>query len=266
VAYLVRPQIILTLAALTLVGLVILWRRPVRAPRLRVRRLIVAGLILTATVGWGAARYHQLSGRWGLISDNSTMTRLWADTDYGRIVAVWRAPDGYPMSFIFESPPKAELGLHRELRFDGYIGDPVKIDRARRGEVNYMTAGERVKRWLANVRLLFVDNALWPESMHQGDGWRRTADRVSKDSLLAVLLPLAFAGMVSCAIRPTLVPALCVAHLLTMLMVAAFFYAEQRYRVPYDALLVVLALEGSRAIASLVTRLWRRLSRARSRT
>lgn len=264
VAYLVRPQIVLTLAALTVVGLVILWRRPVRGPRLRVGRLVAAGLILTATVGWGAARYHRLSGRWGLISDNSTMTRLWADTDYGRIVAIWRAPDGYPMSFLFESPPKAELGLHRELRFDGYIGDPVQIDRARRNEVHYMTLGERVARWVANVRLLFVDNSLWPESMHQGNGWRRTADRGSKVFLLAVVLPLAFVGMVSFIRRPTLVPTVCVAHLLTMLVVAAFFYAEQRYRVPYDLLLVVLALEGARVLRLLAPAARRRLATATS--
>jgi hypothetical protein len=252
VAYLVRPQVVLTLAALAVVGLLILWRRPLRAPRLHMKRLIVAGLILTATVGWGAARYHRLSGRWGLISDNATMTRLWADTDYGRIVAIWRAPDGYPMSYIFESPPKAELGLHHELRFDGYIGDPVQIERARRNEVHYMTASERVMRWLANVRLLFGDNTLWPESTHQGNGWRRTADRVSTGFLLAVVLPLAFAGLVSCVLRPTLVPTVCAAHVVTMLVVAAFFYAEQRYRVPYDLLLVVLALEGARALVSLV--------------
>ncbi|HEX8791957.1 MAG TPA: hypothetical protein VF765_13475 [Polyangiaceae bacterium] len=255
VAYLIRPQIVLTLAALTIVGLLILWRRPPRAPRLPVRRLIVAGLILTATVGWGAARYHRLSGRWGLISDNSTMTRLWADTDYGRIVGIWHAPDGHPMTFFFESPPKAELGLHRELRFDGYIGDPVQLERARRNEVHYMTLGDRVKRWVSNVRLLFVDNALWPENMHQGDGWRRTADRVTKAILLAVVLPLAFVGLISCVIRPTIVHVVCAAHVLTMLVVAAFFYAEQRYRVPYDVLLVVLALGGAKALVSQLAKL-----------
>jgi hypothetical protein len=253
VAYLIRPQIVMTLAALTLVGVFILWRRPPRAPRLRLPTLLVAGGILTVTVVWGAWRYHHLSGgRWGLISDNSTMTRLWADTNYGRVQAKWRAPDGAVMSFLFESPPKAELGLHRELEINGYIGDSVQIEAARRNEVHYMTLGERLLRWAGNVRLLFVDNTLWPDSMHQGDGWRKTAFAASKWLLLAVLCPLALVGIASCAWRPRLVPLVCAAHVITMIVVAAFFFAEQRYRVPYDLAIVILALEGARWMASLI--------------
>jgi hypothetical protein len=241
----------MTLAALTLIGVFVLWRRPPRAPRLRLATLLVAGGILTVTVASGAWRYHHLSGgRWGLISDNSTMTRLWADTNYGRVQARWRAPDGAVMSFLFESPPKAELGLHRELEITGYIGDSVQIEAARRNEVHYMTLGERLLRWAGNVRLLFVDNTLWPDSMHQGDGWRKAAFAASKWLLLAVLCPLALVGIASCAWRPRLVPLVCAAHVLTMIVVAAFFYAEQRYRVPYDLAIVILALEGARWMAS----------------
>lgn len=255
IAYLVRPQIVMTLAALSLVGLFILWRRPPRAPRLRLSRLLVAGAILTATVGWGAWRYHRLSGgRWGLISDNSTMTRLWADTNYGRIHAGWRAPDGAVMSFLFESPPKAELGFHRELEIDGYIGNGAQIDAARRNEVHYMSLGERVGRWLGNVRLLFVDNTLWPDSMHHGNRLRATAFGVSKWLLLTLLAPLALIGVGSCAWRPRVVTLVCAAHVLTMIVVAAFFYAEQRYRVPYDLTIVILALEGLRRMVSWIRR------------
>lgn len=251
VAYLVRPQIVLTMGVLSLVGLFLLWRRPPRAPRLRLASLLIAGGVLTVTVVWGAVRYHRLSGgRWGLISDNSTMTRLWADTNYGRVHASWRAPDGAVMSFLFESPPKAELGLHRELEIEGYIGDSVKIDAARRNEVHYMTLGERLVRWAGNVRLLFVDNTLWPDSMHQGNVWRRTAFAASQWVLLGLLGPLAMIGIASCAWRPKLVSLVCAAHVLTMIYVAAFFYAEQRYRVPYDIAIVILALEGGMLLAS----------------
>jgi hypothetical protein len=258
VAYLIRPQIILTLAALAVVGLIVLWRRPTRAPRLHVRRLAVAGAILGATVAWGAVRYHHLSGRLGLVSDNSTMTRLWADTNYGRIQAQWHAPDGHPMWFTFESPPKAATGLHRTLEFDGYIGDPVQIDRARRNEVFYMTFGERVGRWRQNVRLLFVDNALWPESDHQGTGWRKTADRVSSAILLFIIVPFALLGVIWSFIRPTVVTLIASAHAVTMLVVAAFFYAENRYRVPYDVVLIVLAVEGVRCVVSYLMAFFRR--------
>lgn len=258
VAYLIRPQIILTLFALTLLGLVIVFRAPLQrlvaflkrmpeTPRLRVGRLILAGSILTAAVVFGAVRYHALCGRWGLISDNSAMTRLWADTNYGKV----RSKQG----FFFESPPKNENGEHRELLVDGYVGDPAVLDQARRNEVHYMTLGERVVRWARNVRFLFVDNALWPENMHQGQGWRLKTYEATRRVLLFSLCPLALLGMIRGFRRPTLVPLVCTAHVLTMLVVAAFFFAEQRYRVPYDIFIVLLALEGGLWVESWLTRL-----------
>jgi hypothetical protein len=246
IAYLVRPQIILTLAALALVGLYVLVRRPAGAPRLRIVRLVVSGLILTATVGLGAVRYHALSGHWGLISDNSAMTRLWADTDYGKVRATYRAPDGHTSDFFFESPPKNENGEHHELYFQGYVGDPVSLERARVEFVKRMSTGERIERWLDNVRFLFVHNSLWPDSMHAGKGWRDTWQEASKAVLLAVVCPFAILGIVSCFRRPTTVLVVCTAHVLTMLIVAAFFFAEARYRIPYDIFLMLLALEGVR--------------------
>jgi hypothetical protein len=257
IAYLVRPQIIMTMAALTVLGLVVLWRRPVRAPKLRVSRLIVAGGLLTATVAWGALRYHDLTHRWGLISDNGTMTRLWADTDYGRVVATWRGPDGVPRLFMFESPPKAELGEDHQLTFDGYVGDGAQLDRARRGEVAYMTTWERVRRWAGNVVLLFGRDSLWPESRYHSATWRKFVDVASSVVLVGLLVPLALVGIMSCVRRPTLAPLVAAFHVVTMVVVAAFFFAEQRYRVPYDVFLVLLALEGARWIAAAVTSRWR---------
>jgi hypothetical protein len=245
IAYLVRPQIILTLAALALLGLYILWRKPAAAPRLRVGRLFVAGSILTAAVAFGAVRYHSLSGRWGLISDNSAMTRLWADTDYGAV----RSSNGY----FFESPPKNELGEKHSLYVDGYVGDPVTLDRARREFVAHMSFGERVVRWLGNVRLLFVHNALWPDAMHATGGWRKGWSEGSKSVLLGFICPLALIGIVSGLRRPSVVLVVCIAHVLTMLVVAAFFFAEARYRVPYDLFLFVLALEGEKSIVKWLT-------------
>jgi hypothetical protein len=246
VAYLVRPQIILTLVALGLVGLLVLWRRPAGAPRLRVGRLVVAGAILTSAVAFGAIRYHSLSGRWGVISDNAAMTRLWADTDYGSIRS--------KLGFHFDSPPKMELGERRELQVDGYLGDPVVLDQARRDAVRRMSLGQRVGRWLGNVRLLFVDNALWPDSMHATGGWRQAWSSASKTVLLAVLCPLAVLGIASCLRRPSVVLVVCTAHVLTMLVVAAFFFAEARYRVPYDMFIMLLGLAGTLAAARWLVR------------
>ncbi len=250
VAYLVRPQIIATLGALTLVGLFVLLRGSARGPRLRLGPIVLAGAIFTATVAWGAVRYHGLSGRWGLISDNGAMGRLGADTSYSRVQAIWKAPDGAQLSFVFESPPKAEMGQHRELVFDGYVGDPVVLGAARRGEVNYMSTGERLARWASNVRPLFVDGSLWP--VNSATGWRKVCYSASQVALMGVLCPLALLGMISCARSRALVPIVCTAQVVTLLLIAALFCGEQRYRMPYDVFLVILALEGARASVSVV--------------
>lgn len=253
VAYLVRPQIVMTLAVLAVLGLLILLRRRLgrlaavlrldAAPQLRLGRLVVAGMLLTAAVAYGALRYHALCGRWELISDNSAVARLGADTNY----AVVRSKEG----FFFASPPKVENGETRELLVDGYVGDPVVINRARRNEVHYMSTGERVVRWIGNVRFLFAKNSLWPPSTQQGNGWRKVSYEATHAILLDVLCPLTLLGMIACAFRPRVVTVVCTAQVLSMLVVAAFFCGEQRYRVPYDAFLVLLSLEGIRGAISL---------------
>lgn len=260
IAYLIRPQLVLTLAVLSLVGLLVLLRRHLgrlttllrldRSPQLRLGRVVLAGMILTSAVVYGALRYHALCGRWGLISDNSAMARLGADTDYGTV----RSRDGY----FFGSPPKNEIGETRELLVDGYVGDPVTLERARRNEVHYMSTGQRVVRWIGNVRFLFTKNALWPVVTHQGNGWRKTSNEVSHALLMFVLCPLALLGMIASASRPRVVTVVCTTQVLTMLVVAAFFCGEQRYRVPYDIFIVLLSLEGIRGSVALARALWLR--------
>jgi hypothetical protein len=182
------------------------------------------------------------------------MTRVWADTDYGKIRATYTGPDGRNSDYYFESPPKNETGEHHELYFRGYVGDPALLEQGRREFVKHMTGRERVVRWVSNVRLLFVHNSLWPDSMHAQTGWRNTWLEASKATLLAVLCPLAILGIVSCVRRPTTALVVCAAHVVTMLVVAAFFFAEARYRIPYDIFLMVLALEGARRWAPAVAR------------
>src|SRR5262249_38501633 len=107
-------------------------------------------------------------------------------------------------------------------------------------------------RWVRNVRFLFVDNALWPESMHHDAmKWRGAWYRQSRAMVLSTLCPLALVGIGACVRRPTTTLVVSAAHVVTMRVVAAFFFAEQRYRVPYDMFLWLLALEGGRHVLGL---------------
>ncbi len=236
-AYLVRPPVLLTVVALAAVGAYLLVQRPAGAPSLRPRRLARSLGIVGAAVVFGALRYHNLSGRYGLISDNSAMQRLFADTDYGKV----RSSD---KGFFFAPPSKVQTGETRELSFPGYVGNPEPMERARLAEVARMTFGARVRRALSNVTLLFVRNELWPEGTHLGTGWRRSSYRASHFVLLALVCPLSLLGLVSTAWRPRTALVVAAAHVLTALVAAAFFCGEARYRVPYDAFLMVVALEG----------------------
>ncbi len=245
-AYLVRSQIALTIAALGtvwLIGTVLRrsWARPAWS------RLLITALLVASAVVFGSVRYHGLSGHWGLICDDEAMARLFADTSYGKVKALTMRPDGTPMGeFFFAPPSKVQTGETREYAFKGYLGDPVMLGRARREEVARMTLAERIVRWGNNVSLLFVHNDLWPESTHLGNSpWRSAYADASKDVLLALVCPLALVGMIASVRRPRAVPVVLSAQVLTALVTAAFFYGEARYRVPYDVFLLLLALHGA---------------------
>ena len=124
------------------------------------------------------------------------MTRVWADTNYGGHPAPTRASTS-------SRRRRWSSARRRELKVEGYIGDPATLDRARREEVCHMSLGQRVARWLGNVPLLFVHNALWPDSTNVDGGWREAWLDASKAVLLAVLCPLALLGMASCLRRPS---------------------------------------------------------------
>jgi hypothetical protein len=225
-----------------------------------VARLVIAGAIFTGTVGWGAWRHHHLQGQWGLLSDNGPMGRLGADTTYTKVQAHWRAPDGAMLSYAFESPPRAALGQFRELDIDGYVGDPAQLERARVQEVSHMKLGERLARWLKNTTMLFVGGTLWPLKI---SGWRLKAYDYSQDLLLFGIYPLAALGMIARARWPTVLSVVCTAHLLTALVIGAFYGGEQRYRMPYDVFAMLLAFDVLCGTAAWVGARIRRRSEAR---
>jgi hypothetical protein len=260
-AYLVRSQIILTMAVLGvawLVGVALhrAWARPRFVP------LFVAGLFVLAAVGFGAERYHRLSGgRWGIICDDEGMARLFADTGYARVKATTTGRDGhFEGTYYFEPPSKMISGDRDEYAFDGYIGDPALLAKGRREAVAKMTFGDRVGRWLSNVSLLFVRNDLWPEATRLGGQPARAVyAEVSKAVMAGLLAPLTLLGIAVALLRPTPVRVVCAAHVLTSLFTAAFFYGEMRYRIPYDVFYFLLALV---AVAALAPRLARWLEPA----
>jgi len=252
--YLVRPQFLLTAALLGVAWLLAAWRRPALAPRLRWGRSVLAAALMGGFVAGGAIRYASIAERPGLIADEDALQRLFADTDVGK-VSSWIGG----RHWVFMPPSKIAVGEMREYAFEGYIGDRAKLQEGRRLFLRGRSLEWRAKHLLSNIDLLVEHNWLWPESDHVNrEPWRH---RYSEDfeSVLHWLLPLAALGLLSALWRRTPVLIVATAYVATVVVVAALFWGEMRYRVPYDGFLVILSLEGARL---LVVGAWRLVRRA----
>ena len=70
-----------------------------------------------------------MSGRFGLISENGPMQRLFAETDVSILEAHWRAPNGDAWGFWFSPAGKTDAPNKVLVRFDDPSGDVEAGDR-----------------------------------------------------------------------------------------------------------------------------------------
>ncbi len=248
-AYLVRPQFLLTAVLLVCGWIVALAMRmiPPRPFDTRRRRVGLVVAVFGLAVLMGATWHLALTQRPGLIADNEALQRLFADTDLG----VVGSSEGGRV-WVFSPPSKAQAGEIRRYDFDGYIGDRAKLERIRQELVRQRSLAWRVRHLVGSVELLMFRNDTWPESVSLERHSRRRAYADLFKKLLVALLPFVAIGLVSTALRPRLVLVIAAAQVVTVLAVAAFFWGEARHRVPYDSFLLLLALEGMRCAVSFV--------------
>jgi hypothetical protein len=266
VTYFVRPQFALTAALLAVAWLLAAWRHHELFPLWNRRWLptsILAFILGLAVVG-GAVRYAHIAHEPGLIADEDALQRLFADTDIGQVKSGLGG-----RHWQFTPPSKIAAGEMREYAFEGYIGDRDKLEQGRRRFLEGRPLGWRLRHMLSNVDLLVERNWLWPESDHVGTSPLRRKYNDVFASLVRTLLPLAALGMASAAWRRTPVLVVASAYVMTVVVVAAFFWGEMRYRIPYDTFLVLLAIEGGRVLVKGAMRAVRavvaRLRRERAR-
>ncbi len=131
-AFFVRPQFILAWA-LDLVprAFRLTWfRGPVRTAARTLASVPPVPVVLTMASSRASA-FTSLRGHWGLISE-SALNRLWADTDVCQLKSTWKTPNGETWSYWFSPPSKPAHKPANEVRFEGYIADPVILERIRR--------------------------------------------------------------------------------------------------------------------------------------
>jgi Dolichyl-phosphate-mannose-protein mannosyltransferase len=239
-AFVVRPQVLLTtLLAFGVVALARLRRRRV----LPLSRGALALLLIPLALAMGASslRYHRLTGRYGLIAANESVQRLFGATDVAKIESTWTAPNGDRWTWWFNPTTKHIATPATTEKFEGFVADPDILGRIQKRRLAGVSTGARVRRMVDNVKLLVVRNVPWPEEE------RKTPARVALQRgyarALLVVLVLAAIGLASLRRHPT-AALLVVSQIATIVIVAALYLGEARYRVPYDPLLIVLATSG----------------------
>jgi hypothetical protein len=238
----VRPQFILTFALLAAMYLWWARSRLFRRSALAAHARVLAPWVVV--LAFSVGRYHHLTGRWGLISQNGQLNRLFADTTVGKIESHWRAPNGEAWDFWISPPTKTTLNEHEAAVILDYFGDPDALEAVRLAHLRDKTIAWRMRRALANVRLLWTGNYPWPEEewAQARGGVRRSLQHGFNDAVRVLVLPLAVIGAVVHRNRKPFLVVL--AHLLTLVTLSIFFLPEARYRTPYDPFLLLLALAG----------------------
>lgn len=206
---------------------------------------------LVVAVMLGAARYRAVSGHWGLVADNGAVASFFAFTDYTGLTATPPRGAPEPRQRSFHPPPREDRDVFTpDFTFVGGRCEPGPLLAERDRVIAASGPGVLLRRLARNVSLLTSGNTLWPE--------RRSAKRGFRRRLLAAwpwltggTIALAAVGAVASAraarTRERAVTLGVLAPLLGLVVAAAGWGGEVRYRVPYDPLLIVLAAVGVRA-------------------
>lgn len=248
----IRPQFILTFALLTAIYLWSARSRLFRRRALAAHARVLAPWVVV--VAFSVGRHHHLTGQWGLISENGSLNRLFADTTVGKVQSHWRAPNGEVWDFWITPPTKTTLNEREVAVILDYFGDPDALEAVRLAHLRDKTIAWRTRRALGNVRLLWAGNYPWPEEewAQARGGLRKSLQHGFNDALRLLVLPFAVVGAVVLRKRKPFLVVL--AHLVTLVVLSMLFLPEARYRAPYDPFLLLLALAGMAWLTRLVQR------------
>lgn len=262
VGALFRPQI---LASIPLVFALWIWRRRVW-PKWRLGHWFRVAIPLVLVLGISAARFHWHTGRWGLISGNSALNyafgRCHALTIEARAPHYFASfsppPMGYldsrqkhhPDSFIRLDPA---LGTKHLLR--GTMWTPETFEDLTRRCLEKTGVARQVRYALNHIIMIWGFNNGWPDSAEAPWRFFMLASVILHNIVfmpsVVIAMFVAFQGRFSRH-------ALLAFHLWALVLIAVVYFGDVRYRIPYDGLVIVLALDGWRRIGGWFTsRRWR---------
>jgi hypothetical protein len=238
IGFAIRPQLIMT------VVLFCIWMffRKRHLPKLQWRNVIILVIPILCVVLFSMVRYHSFTGRWAMISGNGPVNRLFASSEYIRVVCEMDQYDGSVRKRKFQPPSARNLGYTEEFHFKGYIGDPEILNAERKRLMSEMTFAQKAALYWRNVVLLAYKNTMWPERNHAKEGARKAIFEFWPGLTKCYLFPFALIGFLILLVRLNIRMELLALHYITMLYTALMYIGEIRYRIPYDYILLLLML------------------------
>lgn len=246
-----RPQILVSLVLLA--PLLVIhrgaFRRLLRPASLRLLPAIAVPIALIFALS--AWRMHFHTGELGLISSNGPLNYAFGRCHALSISA--RAPDrksGYSPTSLgglakYEETHKQSLfkvdpAMGKAITFDGHIWDGPPLRKIAANCVKKTGIWRQVKYAITHVVLLWGYNVVWPD-MGQKPEFRRPMEISGTVSLVAVL-PGAVAGFALSLRRRRERHLLVALQVWSLLVVAMLYFGDSRLRVPYDGILLLLAV------------------------
>lgn len=248
-----RPQL---LASLPLLAVVWSWRRkswPAWHKGHWIRLLVPIVIVSALSMG----RFHHHTGRWGFISGNSALNyafgRCHAVEIESRAVGYAGSFSPPPMGFLewrelnrHQSFIRLDPALQRKISLHGYLGAPETFKEITPKCIQKTGYVRQVQYAIVHVIMLWGFNNAWPDS---AGGVLRfvmlgflVAHNIIFLAPILILTPALFRERFSRH-------ALLALHLVALIVVAVLYFGDVRYRVPYDGVLIVLALDGWRYVA-----------------
>ena len=253
-AFVVRPQFLLTWLLDTCAHVASRYRR--RGPRAAGAVLAWLTVPMLIALAVSSARFHRLSGQWGLISANASLNRLFADTDVCRVEARSTSAGGEHFGWHFSPPPSRRARTTTSCDSTASSATQGCSNRSRRQRLRGVAWIDRVTRATRNVELLAVRNDLFPENEYEESRFRRDLQTGFASILLFGILPLCVVGLVLG--RSDRLKFLALANVAAVVVAAARYYGESRYRTPYDPFAILFAVVGAYELGSRAVALARR--------
>ncbi|WP_437485220.1 glycosyltransferase family 39 protein [Sorangium sp. So ce1014] len=239
----VRPQILMAVPFLAAFWL--LRRRSLR--RIRLPLLARAAIPIALVLAFSAARARYHTGRFSLVAQNGALNRVFGRCHNVKVEANhnWFGPPSigdlqrheqrHPDSLVKLDPA---MGL--ELSIRGTMWDEDKLHKLAERCIQKTGWLQQARYAVTHVLMLWWYNVTWPD---MGQPPFRPIMR-AWNGVTMVTLPLPLVVAAALGFRRRFVRhGLLVMFIVSLFVVAMLYFGDTRFRVPYDSILIVLAVD-----------------------